>query len=465
MLGWALSQTVQASEGFSQWFDTFKASATDAELHDFLYGMPKGGDLHQHLSGSIFSEWWWALALGPPAQGEVFYTRLQFGNCAPIGRASEHEQLLFQTISQYRYDQLAACERGLFTELSQLKPAEQQAWMNSVRLDQPSEGRDEFFETHWQRLGDVIANPWIMAEALALHIKAFADEGLVYLEPQITLMGYRDQTGRALSPGDVASIFRARLKQPDVVDTGVTLRFQQSILRFLPNAEAQLKQAYRIVSEEPEWVAVNMVGREDDDRGHPLRFLETIRGLRQQYPNVRLSIHAGEVDEPNYHVRDTLLLGADRIGHGFNLISDPQTLVQMRHGPYLIEINLISNLLLEYVSELSQHPFPEYLRLGVPVALATDDRGMWDSTMTDEYFVAVKSFNLNWDELRLLIKNSIQYSFLTSDSKSRLLNALGARLMAFEKHWQTQDPTQIGILKSGPKRGFICRNYDLCERQ
>ena len=118
-----------------------------------------------------------------------------------------------------------------------------------------------------------------------------------------------------------------------------------------------------------------------------------------------------------------MLLGADRIGHGFNLISDPQTLVQMRHGPYLIEINLISNLLLEYVSELSQHPFPEYLRLGVPVALATDDRGMWDSTMTDEYFVAVKSFNLNWDELRLLIKNSIQYSFLTSDSKSRLLNA------------------------------------------
>ena len=110
--------------------------------------------------------------------------------------------------------------------------------MNSIRLDLPSEGRDEFFETHWQRLGDVIANPWIMAEALALHIKAFADEGLVYLEPQITLMGYRDQTGLALSPARAASIFRARLNQPDVVDTGVTLRFQQSILRFLPNAEA-----------------------------------------------------------------------------------------------------------------------------------------------------------------------------------------------------------------------------------
>ena len=336
--------------------------------------------------------------------------------------------------------------------------------MNSVRLDQPSEGRDEFFETHWQRLGDVIANPWIMAEALALHIKAFADEGLVYLEPQITLMGYRDQTGLALSPARAASIFRARLNQPDVVDTGVTFRFQQSILRFLPNAEAELTRAYQIVSDEPEWVGVNMVGREDDDRGHPLRFLQTLRGLRQQYPNIRLSIHAGEVDEPNYHVRDTLLLGADRIGHGLNLISDPQTLIQMRHGPYLVEINLISNLLLEYVSDFSQHPFPEYLRLGVPVALATDDRGMWDSTMTDEYFVAVKSFNLSWDELRLLTQNSIQYSFLGPEPKSRLLNAVDTRLLAFEKYWQPQDPKQIGALKRSQKRGFICRNYDLCER-
>ena len=140
LLGWVLSQPVQANEGFSEWFEAFKRSATDAELHDFLYSMPKGGDLHQHLSGSIFSEWWWQLALGAPAQGEVFFTRLRLGNCSPISAATGHEQLLFQTISQYRYDRLAACEQSLFTELSQLKSAEQQAWMNSVRLDQPSEG-------------------------------------------------------------------------------------------------------------------------------------------------------------------------------------------------------------------------------------------------------------------------------------------------------------------------------------
>ncbi|MEJ6669716.1 MAG: hypothetical protein QNL18_02235 [Pseudomonadales bacterium] len=467
LLAWALSQPVQASEDFSKWFDAFKTSATDTALHDFLYNMPKGGDLHQHLSGSIFSEWWWQLALGKPAQGEIFFTRLRMGNCLPIDAAAAagNAQLLFQTISQYRFDRLSACQQTMFTALAQLNPAEQQAWMNSVRLDEPSEGRDEFFETHWQRLGDVIANPWIMAEALALHIKAFADEGLVYLEPQVTLLGYRDKAGLALTPSEVATIFRARLNQPDLVKTGVTLRFQQSILRFLPDAETELAHAYQIVSDEPEWIAVNMVGREDDDRGHPLRFLETIRGLRQQYPDVRLSIHAGEVDEPNHHVRDTLLLGADRIGHGLNLISDRQTLIQMRHGPYLVEINLISNLLLEYVPEFSAHPFPEYLRLGVPVALSTDDRGMWDSTMTDEYFVAVKSFNLSWSELRRLTENSIQYSFLAPGPKAVLLVSLDQRFTAFEKRMQDQDPRQVAALKISPKRGFVCRKYNLCSRQ
>ena len=204
-----------------------------------------------------------------------------------------------------------------------------------------------------------------------------------------------------------------------------------------------------------------MVGREDDDKGHPLRFLETLRKLRQQDGSVKLSIHAGEVDEPNYHVRDTLLLGADRIGHGLNLITDPETMRLMRHGPYMIEINLISNLLLEYVSDYSQHPFPEFFRIGIPVALSTDDRGMWDSNMTDEFFVAVKEFNLSWDEVKLLSRNSLQYAFVDQDTKAELLETYNSRIKKFEEKLNSHG---IDALKNvhSPKRGFICSRYRLC---
>jgi adenosine deaminase CECR1 len=239
------------------------------------------------------------------------------------------------------------------------------------------------------------------------------------------------------------------------------VRLQLPILRFEPTAEEQLRRAYALVHDNSDiFVAVNTVGREDNDKGYPLRFLETLRELRRQYSGVGLSIHAGEVDEPNYHVRDTLLLGADRIGHGINLISDDDTMRLMRHGPYLVEINLISNLLLQYVSDYSEHPFPEYLRTGIPVALSTDDRGMWDSTMTDEFFVAVSEFNLSWEEVKALSRNSLQYSFLAPQLKQTLLQEFDNRMAKFERNIKKYGTTRLGAL---PKtRQFVCTHYKIC---
>ena len=206
---------------------------------------------------------------------------------------------------------------------------------------------------------------------------------------------------------------------------------------------------------------MNMVGREDNDKGYPLRFLDTLRALRRQHSGVRLAIHAGEVDEPNHHVRDTLLLGAERIGHGLNLITDPQTLTAMRHGPYMVEINLISNLLLEYVDDYAQHPFPEYLRIGVPVALSTDDRGMWDSTLTDEFFVAVTEYNLTWQEIERLSRNSLRHSFLEEAEKAALLNDYTQRIEQFVASFRA-DGMDAFADRRPPRRGFICRRYGLC---
>ncbi len=260
---------------------------------------------------------------------------------------------------------------------------------------------------------------------------------------------------------EAVKILRYRMQQKDAMETGVTVRFQIAILRFLPNAEDNLRTAYKFVYDNAEdFVAINFVGREDNDKGYPLRFLSTLRDLRREYGEVRLSIHAGEVDEPNRHVADTLLLGADRIGHGVNLISDSDTMRNMRHGPYLVEINLISNLLLGYVSDYAQHPFPEYLRTGIPVALSTDDRGMWDSTMTDEFFVAVKEFNLSWEEIKTLSRNSLQYSFLPEEVKQDLLKTYADRVGKFERSME-----KYGLERLGPMpetRQFVCNQYALC---
>jgi len=450
----------------SDWFSNFKNDATPEQLYHFLYILPKGGDLHKHLGGSNFSEWWYELATKPERNGGYrYYTRTVINLCNGYGTNefnSAPQSLMFRTIQHSNYNTLSECEKSEYRLMNELNLEQKTAWLNSIRLNKDFEGRSEFFERHWSRLNDLGRNPIIAAEMIVKNMQAFAEEGLTYLETQISAFNRLKSDGSVYSGDEVIDLFRQRLTQYDAIDTGVTTRLQQSLLRFSPDAEENLKRNYRLADSNRDiLVGLNMVGREDNDKGYPLRFLKTFRELRQSMPAVKLAIHAGEVDEPNFHVRDTLLLGADRIGHGINLIDDPQTMLLMRNNKYLVEINLVSNLLLEYVSEYSQHPFPEYLRTGIPVALSTDDRGMWDSTMTDEYFVAVKEFNLSWQELISLGENSLIFSFVDDVNKQRLLKDYAVRVKKFADEFQQKGIKILNQVKPN-KRLFICQRYQLC---
>jgi adenosine deaminase CECR1 len=447
------------------WFEQVKSGATPTQLYTFLYALPKGGDLHNHLPGGDRTEWLLQSVLSQADRGYVYYTRVRIDNCAAYGHdefGGDKALLLFKNIQESRWRTLTACQQGEFRRLQDLDAHEKAAWLDSQRLESSWEGRDEFFNAHFDRVNDLLLNPWVIRDILLTNMQAFAREGVVYLELMqfVDRMVYPD--GSPMAADEVVKILRDLLASPEARATGVTLRFQDTVLRFAPDAEELVRRSYAIVDRYRDlYVGLNLVGREDNDKGYPLRFLPVMREMRHKYPEVHLSIHAGEVDEPNRHVRDTLLLGAERIGHGVNLITDPDTMRLMRNGPYLVEINLVSNLLLEYVSDYSQHPFGEYLRTGIPVALSTDDRGMWDSNLTDEYYVAVKEFNLSWNELVQLGRNSLAYSFLDAATKAQLLADYERRVAAFAEGFRKEG--WAALRNTRPETyGFICRRYRVC---
>lgn len=449
-----------------RWFEELKAHATPEQLYTFLYALPKGGDLHNHLMGAARSEWLWEAALAEERRGYTYYTKVRIQNCRDYGTnefGATPYLLLFLNIQGADYDKLSACERSEYKRLQDLDERERAAWLSSLRLDEPQEGRDEFFEAQWRRIDALEHNPYLVSEILYRNMEAFGKEGLLYLETETGVDGFRKPDGSAFSHDEAIAIYRQKLASPEAKATGVEVRFQNAVLRFDPRAEEQLRELYAINDQYRDlYVGINMVGREDNGKGYPLRFLPVLRELRRHYPDINLAIHAGETDEPDNHIRDTLLLGAKRIGHGVNLIRDPETLILMRNGPYLVEINLISNLMLEYVSDFSQHPFPEYLRLGVPVALSTDDRGMWDSDMTDEYFVAVHEFNLSWEELVSLGRRSLEFSFLDTPTKQRLLAEYAKRTQAYAQQFQAKGWKALESVKP-VKYLFICKHYQLCQ--
>ena len=80
--------------------------------------------------------------------------------------------------------------------------------------------------------------------------------------------------------------------------------------------------------------------------------------------------------------------------------------------------------------------------------------------MTDEFFVAVKEFNLSWDEIKTLSRNSLEYSFLPESVKQELLDTYTDRVAKFDRSME-----KYGVERLGPMpetRQFVCKRYDLC---
>jgi len=429
-----LSATGVSAADFGPRFDAIVARASPGQLYAFLYDLPKGGDLHNHAGGANRSEWVYDVCTDPKRNGgDTFYARVRFGDdpdaVSPGAR--------YQTIRSKTYGMLNPGVRSEYVPLTELTPGDRSRWLASMRLDGTGDGRTEFFQNIWPRLGQIERCLPVITELLVENLKAFGAEHLAYLETQFLVEGMVDNDGRVIPDDEAVAYVKERLSRADARATGVTVRFQRTILRFSPDAEVQLERAYAFVDGNRDlWVGLNMAGIEENGKGYPSRFLDTFRRLRSSYPTLALSIHAGEMDGPDRHIRDTLLLGASRIGHGVNLIKDPETLLLLQQTRrVLVEVNLISNRLLGYVPDLSKHPFPEYLRTGVPVCLNTDDRGMWDSNMTDEYYTAVTLFHLSWGEILAMGRDSLARSFVQPGEKERLLADFDRRVAAFESRY------------------------------
>lgn len=150
------------------------------------------------------------------------------------------------------------------------------------------------------------------------------------------------------------------------------------------------------------------------------------------------TMHAGELGDIR-NVRDAMIMGAERVGHGVLLAQDPLSLeyaVQEKSLP--IEINLYSNYRLQVNEDFSKHPFLDFLRLGLPISLSTDDEGMFVTDITNEYKIAITYTDITHDELKQMAFNSIETAFADDAVKAKLLIKLNQEFELFEEKWSQE---------------------------
>jgi hypothetical protein len=404
-------------------------------LHAFLYDMPKGGDLHNHLVGAVYAESFIQYAADDGLCVDRQTLALGPAPCDPRTRPPAHAAIDDPVL--YR----------------------QMVNAFSMRDFQPGTeaGHDHFFDSFLKFLPVTRAH---MGEFLAEVASRAAAQNEQYLElmvevlwpvmdlgKSITWMGNFDQAREALLAAGLNDAIAAASRTLDeaeakmrsrlrcgtpTADPGcrITIRYISTVLRGFPPAQvfALTLGGFELASRDPRVVSVNPVMPEHDyvpRHDFPLH-MKMFSYMHELYPKVHLTLHAGELapglvppEDLRFHIRDSIEIGhAERIGHGADVMyeSDPLGLLrEMAERKVMVEICLTSNDVILGVRG-GRHPLPLYMKHGVPVALATDDEGVSRSDMTREYQRAVEDFGLSYTDLKTMARTSLEHAFLPGAS-------------------------------------------------
>ena len=456
-------------------FDTVKQSPL--ELTAFLTRMPKGGDLHMHLSGAIYAETFIkdaatdGLCVDPKTMS-LFKPKATTRSIPPqpvCGEGNERAENAFK--DQKLYDALVDSfsmrsfvpSAGIsghdqffatFNRFSGLNKSHTGEWLDEVatRAAAQDEQYLEIMETPdfsaAAKLGDEIGWP----EAITIHDFAMpkndpidaptasqerttSNEQLAKLRTRLlSEKSFQDNISLDRKEFDDALQARDLIEHcgsPEAAEAcSVKIRFLYQVLRGFPPQQvfAQTLLAFEVASQDPRVVGLNFVMPEDGymAMSEYHRQMLMLDYLHSVYPKVHISLHAGELapglvppDGLRFHIREAVDLGhAERIGHGVDIMyeNDPQALLKdMAAHHLMVEINLTSNDVILGINA-PWHPLPIYRAAGVPVALSTDDEGVSRIDLTNEYTRAAMDFNLSYPDLKASARTSIEHSFLPGAS-------------------------------------------------
>jgi adenosine deaminase len=174
------------------------------------------------------------------------------------------------------------------------------------------------------------------------------------------------------------------------------------------------------------------VGLGGDENSVPLKDFSEIFGWAKAN-QLFVHIHAGEIGGPEEVWEALQIAGANRIGHGIQSSRDPKLITYLKEHAIGLDICLTSNLKTKAWPLLSDHPFQMLYRRGVPVTLNTDDPGMFETTLCQEYQKAVKAYDLTLEDIQHLILQAVRSAFLPHEDKMSLMQTFQKQFQSITK--------------------------------
>ncbi|MEV7566573.1 adenosine deaminase family protein [Streptomyces tanashiensis] len=404
-------------------------------LHGFFRHLPKGGELHNHLSGAVSTEYLIELAA---QDGLCIDTTTMTAVAAPCGTGTRpaadartdrafHDAIVrawsmqdfpsdgnghdhfFDTFG--KFGEVTWRHRGkLLAEVANDVAAQNQFYLETMVTPASDGAKKLATEVGWDadlaRLHSKLAADGKL-DKLVTEARAEATDGDAEFRTAARCDTSRPQPGCRLAVRWISQVSRG--SSPERVFT-------------------QMALGMRLAERDERFVAVNLVQPEDGASSLSNYSLQMrmLNYLRSVYPKAHVTLHAGELwpglvkpEDLKFHIKEAVdVARADRVGHGVDLVHEDdwqQTARTMAARETAVEIPFTSNAQILGVRG-ADHPFETYRAYAVPVVLATDDPGVSRIDISHEYQYAAATYGLSYVELKDLARASLEYAFLPGTS-------------------------------------------------
>lgn len=156
----------------------------------------------------------------------------------------------------------------------------------------------------------------------------------------------------------------------------------------------------------------------------PTFFYSPIFEIARQYCE-RITIHAGEASGC-MSIKAAVAIGAERIGHGVNILQEPELLAKVVERQTPLELCPTSNLQTGIFPDMKSFPIHTLMDAGVKVTVNSDNMAVSGTWQGKELELLKEAVGLTDAEIMQIQRNAIEASFASDELKARLIAELEA---------------------------------------
>jgi adenosine deaminase len=275
------------------------------------------------------------------------------------------------------------------------------------------------FLAHFDLVTQVMVNPDACRRLAFENVQIAKAEGIDYFELRFSPW-FMAQSHR-LNPADVvAAVVEGVQEGSRHFDLPVKLI---GILSRTYGPGLCMQELEALLSQKDHIIGLDLAG---DEANYPGSwFVPHFRKAREA--GWKITAHAGEADGPasiRQAIRD---LGASRIGHAVQALTDADLLDEMAQKSIGIECNLTSNVQTSTVTDFAHHPIRAFLELGLLATINSDDPTISAIDLRHEYNVAAPAAGLSNEQICQAQQNALQIAFLEPEEREALVKRVQTR--------------------------------------